>query len=195
MTNHKRLYQKIKPYVNFKYDMRKNLTSGQKAAITRAANELVPKLKYRDIVTVRRNPGETPRAYAIRRNKIARSVGAKVIQGNKLLLHRLPPSAKYRFTKGTIETRGSRGQLISKIGGFKIHYTDGDKEIQRKVRALLEANPGARSASILTQHRGVSLKNIDAAAQWLTTLIMGTIQRYIVDKDNPDGTISIQFNY
>lgn len=195
MTNHKKLYQKIRPYVNFKYDMRRTLTRGQKAAITRAANSLIPKLKYREAVTVRRNPGETKRAYAMRRNRIARSLGAKVIQGNKILVHRLPASAKYKFTKGTVEIIGSKGQLVAQVGGFKIHYTDGEKEIQAKVRALLEAHPGAKSASILTQHRGVSMSDINAAVLWFTTLIMANIQPYITDSESRWGDISIQFNF
>ena len=57
MTNHKKLYRKIAPYVNFKYDLRRKLTPGQKAAITRAANRLIPELKFKDTVTIRKLPG------------------------------------------------------------------------------------------------------------------------------------------
>ena len=195
MTNHKELYRKIAPYVNFKYDMRRKLTPGQKAAITRAANRLVPELKFKEAVTIKKLPGETPRAYAIRRNRIARQVGAKVIKGNKILLQRLPEGAKYKFSKGQPEIIGSRGQLVAKIAGFQINYLDDEKTIRAKVKALMEAHRGAKSAALVTRKRGVSMRDLNAAIDWLTGIVSDQIQKYQVGEHNPTGTISVKFYY
>jgi len=195
MTNHKKLYRKIAPYVNFKYDLRRKLTPGQKAAITRAANKLIPELKFKDTVTIRRLPGETPRAYAIRRNRIARQFTGKIIQGNKILIQRLPEGAKYRFSNGKPEIIGSRGQLVAKIGGFKLHHSDDEKTIREKVRALMEANSDAKSAAVITRKRGVSMKNLEAAIDWLTNIVSSQIQKYQVDEHNPEGIVSVKFYY
>ena len=195
MTNHKQLYKKIRPYVNFKYDMRRTLTPGQKSAITRAANRLIPDLKFKDTVTIRKNPGETQRAYSIRRNKIARQFTGKVIQGNKILIQRLPEGAKYRFSKGQPEIIGSRGQLVAKVGGFKINYLDDERTIRRKVRALMEAHSDAKSAALVTRKRGVSMRDLDAAIDWLTHIVSSQIQKYQVDEHHPEDVISIKFYY
>jgi len=195
MISHKELYRKISPYVNFKYDMRRKLTPGQKAAITRAANRLVPELKFKEAVTIRKLPGETPRAYAIRRNRIARQAGAKVIQGKKILLQRLPEGAKYQFSKGQTEIIGSRGQLVAKIGGFKLHYLDDEKTIREKVRALMLAHRGAKSAALVHRKRGVSMRDLEAAIDWLTEVVEAQIQKYQVGEHNPSGTISVKFYY
>jgi len=195
MTNHKELYKKIRPYVNFQYDMRRKLTPGQKAAITRAANRLGQELKFKDSVTIRKLPGETPRAYAIRRNRIARQFGGKVIQGNKILIQRLPEGAKYRFSNGKPEIIGSRGQLIAKIGGFKLHYLDDEQTIREKVRALMEAHSDAKSAALITRKRGVSMKNLEAAIDWLTHIVATQIQKYQVDEHHPEDIVSVKFYY
>jgi len=191
MINHKELYKKIRPYVNFQYDMRRKLSPGQKAAITRAANRLGQELK----VTIRKLPGESPRAYAIRRNRIARQFGGKVIQGNKILAQRLPEGAKYRFSKGKPEIIGSRGQLIAKIGGFKLHYRDDEKTIRAKVRALMEAHRGAKSAALITRKRGVSMRDLNAAIDWLTNLVVSQVQKYQVDETHMEDVISVKFYY
>ena len=195
MTNHKKLYRKIAPYVNFKYDLRRKLTTGQKAAITRAANKLIPELKFKDVVTIRRLPGETPRAYAIRRNRIARQFTGKIIQGNKILIQRLPEGAKYRFSNGRAEIIGSRGQLVAKIGGFKLHYLDDEQTIRGKVRALMEAHSDAKSAALITRKRGVSMRDLNAAIDWLTNIVASQIQKYQVDEYNHKGIVSVKFYY
>jgi len=195
MTNHKELYRKIAPYVNFKYDMRRKLTPGQKAAITKAAKKLIPELKFKEAVTIQKRRGESPRAYAIRRNRIARQVGAKVIHGNKILLQRLPEGAKYRFSKGQLEIIGTRGQLVAKIAGFKIHYLDDERTIEEKVRALMEAYSDAKSAALVNRKRGVSMRDLDAAIAWLTGIVSDQIQKYQVGEHNPTGTISVKFYY
>jgi len=195
MTNHKELYKKIRPYVNFQYDMRRKLSPGQKAAITRAANRLGQELKYKDTVTIRKLPGESPRAYAIRRNRIARQFAGKIIQGNKILIQRLPEGAKYRFSKGQPEIIGSRGQLVAKIGGFKLHYLDDEKTIRAKVRALMEAHSGAKSAALITRKRGVSMRDLNAAIDWLTNLVASQIQKYQVDETHVEDMISVKFYY
>jgi len=195
MTNHKKLYRKIAPYVNFKYDLRRKLTPGQKAAITRAANRLIPELKFKDAVTIRKLPEETPRAYAIRRNRIARQFTGKIIQGNKILIQRLPEGAKYRFSNGQPEIIGSRGQLIAKIGGFKLHYLDDEKTIREKVRALMEAHSDAKSAALITRKRGVSMRNLEAAIDWLTHIVSTQIQKYQVDETHPEDVVSVKFYY
>jgi len=195
MTNHKKLYRKIAPYVNFKYDLRKKLTPAQKAAITRAANRLIPELKFKDAVTIRRLPGETPRAYATRRNRIARQFTGKIIQGNKILIQRLPEGAKYRFSNGKPEIIGSRGQLVARIGGFKLHYLDDEKTIREKVRALMEAHSDAKSAALITRKRGVSMRNLEAAIDWLTHIVSSQIQKYQVDEHHPEDVVSVKFYY
>ena len=195
MTNHKKLYRKIAPYVNFKYDMRRTLTPGQKAAITRAANKLIPELKFKETVVIRRLPNERRRAYAIRRNRIARQFTGKVIQGNKMLIQRLPEGAKYRFSKGQPEIIGSRGQLVAKVGGFKLHYLDDEKTIREKVRALMEAHSDARSAAIINRKRGVSMRNLEAAIDWLTHIVSSQIQKYQVDETHPEDVVSVKFYY
>jgi len=195
MTNHKELYRKIAPYVNFKYDMRRKLTPGQKAAITRATKRLIPELKYKEAVTIKKLPGETPRAYAIRRNRVARQFGAKVIKGNKILLRRLPEGARYRFSRGQAEIIGSFGQLVAKIDGFEIHYLDDESAIERKVRALMVAHRDAKSAALIHRKRGVSMRNLEEAIAWLTHVVTSQIQKYEVDEENPTSTISVKFYY
>jgi len=195
MINHKELYKKIRPYVNFQYDMRRKFTPGQKAAITRAANRLGQELKFKDTVTIRRIPGETPRAYAIRRNRIARQFTGKIIQGNKILIQRLPEGAKYRFSNGKPEIIGSRGQLIARISGFKLHYLDDENTIREKVRALMEAHSDAKSAALITRKRGVSMRDLNAAIDWLTNIVASQIQKYQVDEHNPEGIVSVKFYY
>jgi len=82
--------KELRGKTNFDYDLRKSLSPGQKAAISRAWNDLtVPTADDRhkgDFVKIRRNPGESHRAYRQRVNRIQSQFGQEESMLNGLSL-------------------------------------------------------------------------------------------------------------
>jgi len=41
----------------------------------------------------------------------------------------------------------------------------------------------------------VSMRNLEAAIDWLTHIVSTQIQKYQVDEHNPEGIVSVKFYY
>jgi len=76
-----------------------------------------------------------------------------------------------------------------------LHYLDDEKTIREKVRALMEAHSDAKSAALITRKRGVSMRNLEAAIDWLTHIVSTQIQKYQVDETRPEDVVSVKFYY
>ena len=59
----------------------------------------------------------------------------------------------------------------------------------------MEAHSDAKSAALVTRKRGVSMKNLEAAVDWLTNIVASQIQKYQVDEHNQEGIVSVKFYY
>jgi len=116
--------KELRGKTNFNYDLRKKLSPGQKAAISRAWNDYrVPTSDPRhgsEFVPIRRNPGETNRQYRRRVNRIQDQFGQKesILNGLSLALPRDPetgepiPDVRIRGERVHFETEGMREYFI-----------------------------------------------------------------------------------
>ena len=193
--DYKVLYRKIRKYVNFKYDLRKKLSAGQKAAISRAYEKMRYVLRTNDLTTVRRLRGETDRQFKIRINKIARSANVEIIQGNKLLIRQLPKGTHYRFSKGKAEVISAGHQRVYEFDHVHIDIDDTEEDIYYKVKNCINRHPGAYSVNILARLKSFQCADADFAAELLTQQLVKTLFTYVIDEDNSNYNITLRFFY
>lgn len=125
----------LRPFISFNYDLRKPLSTGQKAAISRAWEDVTP-YKNQRYIRFRKHKDETNNQFKRRVKRTKENLGQ---QDNKFggIFVEMPKEAKVRFTKSG---------LIAKYENFKERYVSANQE-------LLATDPEAEADRVFNNYK------------------------------------------